>query len=177
MRIALLILLAAVVAGCGATASLITPARPVSARASAAGRHAVVLTRRGALGTFLVDGRGRTLYRFLKDTGRQSRCAGTCAQFWPPLTTREKPEAAGGAKRSLLSTIRRRDGSRQVLYAGHPLYRYAPDSSPGQTLGQGLVAFGARWYVVAPSGRTITSPAPASTATPSPDPGGYGYGY
>jgi predicted lipoprotein with Yx(FWY)xxD motif len=164
MRKALLILpLIVVLAGCGASAG-----QNASAPAGAAAKHAVVKTRTGDLGTYLVDARGRTLYLFEKDTGRRSRCSGACAQNWPPLITREKPEAQGGAKASLLSTRRRANGSRQVLYNGHPLYRYTGDTAAGETNGQGVSAFGARWYVLSPAGRAIrgsaaTAPAPGYT--------------
>src|SRR3954447_24203211 len=124
--------------------------------AAAASKRAVVKTRPTALGTVLVDGHGRTLYRFLKDKGRRSRCSGACAQNWPPQTTSGRPHAAGRAKASRLSTSRRAGGARQVDYAGHPLYRFSLDSGPGTTSGQGIEAFGGRWYVVAPSGRAIT---------------------
>jgi predicted lipoprotein with Yx(FWY)xxD motif len=124
--------------------------------AAAASKRAVVKTRPTTLGTVLVDGQGRTLYRFLKDKGRRSRCSGACAQNWPPQTTSGRPHAAGRAKASLLSTARRAGGARQVDYAGHPLYRFSLDSGPGKTAGQGIEAFGGRWYVVAPSGRAIT---------------------
>jgi predicted lipoprotein with Yx(FWY)xxD motif len=122
------------------------------------GKHAVVKTRTTSLGRILVDGRGRTLYLFRKDTGRRSHCSGACAAEWPPLTTRERPEAEGAARQSKLSTSRRAGGARQVLYNGHPLYRYAFDSAPGDTFGQGLSAFGARWFVLGTSGRAMTSP-------------------
>ena len=142
MRIGLVLLLAAVVAALPASAS----AKP-----------ATVDTRTGPLGTYLVDGKGRTLYLFEKDTGRHSRCSGACAQVWPPLISRGKPVAEGRAKTSLLSTSRRGNGSRQVTYGGHPLYRFAPDTAAGQTKGQGVNGFGALWWVVARSGRAITS--------------------
>jgi predicted lipoprotein with Yx(FWY)xxD motif len=171
MRTALIILpatLAIGIAGCGASYSAGTPASaPASA---AAGKHAVVKTRHGKLGTFLVDGRGHTLYLFRKDTTATSRCAGACAANWPPLTTRERPEAEGAAKASMLSTSRRPGGARQVVYNGHPLYRYAPDTAAGQTRGQGVSAFGARWYVVSTAGAAITA-APTGSSTPAP----YGY--
>jgi predicted lipoprotein with Yx(FWY)xxD motif len=174
MRIAPTILpatLAIAVAGCGGYSA----GTPASAPASAAvTKHAVVKTRHGRLGTYLVDGRGRTLYLFQKDTSPRSRCSAVCAQAWPPLTTREKPEAEGGAKATLLSTSKRADGSRQVVYRGHPVYRYEPDTAAGQTRGQGVNAFGALWYVMAPSGRAITAAAaatPPSSSTPAP----YGY--
>jgi predicted lipoprotein with Yx(FWY)xxD motif len=44
-----------------------------------------------------------------------------------------------------------------VTYNGHPLYRFIQDSKPGQANGQGSQAFGAGWYVVAPSGNEIVS--------------------
>jgi predicted lipoprotein with Yx(FWY)xxD motif len=147
-----LILLAAALALAGGLYA-VAHARP----AAAASKHAVVKTRSTSLGTILVDGQGRTLYRFLKDKGRRSQCFGACASNWPPLITSGRPHASGRAKASRLSTIRRTGGARQVDYAGHPLYRFALDSGPGKTSGQGLEAFGGRWYVVAASGRVITS--------------------
>jgi predicted lipoprotein with Yx(FWY)xxD motif len=128
-------------------------ATTASAHSSAAGK--VVKTRHGKLGTFLVDGRGRTLYLFEKDTTRKSRCSGACAAAWPPLITSGKPRAKGHAKASLLGTSKRKNGTRQVTYNGHPLYRFIQDTSPGQTNGEGSKAFGAGWYVVAPSGKKI----------------------
>jgi predicted lipoprotein with Yx(FWY)xxD motif len=124
---------------------------------SAAAKHAVVKTRSTSIGTILVDSKGRTLYLFRKDKGRRSHCSGSCASAWPPLITRQKPRARGAAKQSKLSTSRRANGAKQVLYNGHPLYRYAFDSAAGDTFGQGSTAFGARWFVVAPSGKAVTS--------------------
>jgi predicted lipoprotein with Yx(FWY)xxD motif len=118
-------------------------------------RRATVGTRRTRLGTFLVDGRGRTLYLFEKDRGHKSRCYGRCAQAWPPLTSAGRPRAKGRAKASELSTVARRGGGRQVAYDGHPLYLFVGDAKAGQTKGQGSHAFGAGWYVVAPSGEEI----------------------
>ena len=50
---------------------------------------------------------------------------------------------------------KRSDGSREVTYAGHPLYYYAGDSAPGQTNGQGSDSFGSPWWVVSPAGKAI----------------------
>ena len=114
-----------------------------------------VKTRQGPAGTFLVDGGGRTLYLFMKDKTRKSRCTGACAQFWPPLIARGGVKAGKGAKASKLSTSRRANGKRQVVYAGHPLYRYSGDGGPGDTTGEGLNTFGGRWWLVSPAGRKI----------------------
>jgi predicted lipoprotein with Yx(FWY)xxD motif len=176
MRVALVtvpaaLALSAVVAGCGGS-DMAAATRLASAPAHAArSKHATISTRKAKLGTFLVDGRGRTLYLFRKDKTRHSTCTGTCAEAWPPVTTREKPEAEGAVKASRLSTSRRPHGSKQVVYNGHPLYRYAFDSKAGQTKGQGVDGFGARWWVVAPSGKAITAKSSAPASPPSP----YGY--
>jgi predicted lipoprotein with Yx(FWY)xxD motif len=159
MRAALVVLPATLLAaGLAAAGSSAAPARPAAAhpRAVAAASRAVVKTRHGALGTFLVDRHGRTLYLFRKDRHGRSRCSGACAQVWPPLITHGRPKARGGAKASKLGTTRRRNGARQVTYAGHPLYRYELDSAPGDTTGQGLDLFGATWWVVSREGHRIT---------------------
>jgi predicted lipoprotein with Yx(FWY)xxD motif len=116
---------------------------------------ATVSTARTGLGQILVDGRGRSLYLFEKDTRSRSGCSGTCVVYWPPLLTKGASAAVGGAKRSLLGSIRRGDGTRQVTYAGHPLYLFSGDAKRGQTNGEGLKDFGAAWYAVAPSGKKI----------------------
>ena len=85
-----------------------------------------------------MTGSGRTLYLFEKDKRGHSACSGTCTTYWPPLITHGKPIAGRGAKSSLLGTIRRANGSRQVTYAGHALYRYVRDTKAGQTNGEGL---------------------------------------
>jgi predicted lipoprotein with Yx(FWY)xxD motif len=85
-----------------------------------------------------------------------STCSGECAQDWPPETTSGAPHAAGSAKAALLGTTKRSDGTTQVTYAGHPLYRFEGDTKAGQANGQGSSAFGAPWLVVAPGGAAIS---------------------
>src|SRR3954468_18779331 len=123
---------------------------------STSGATSAVSTKTSSLGTFLVDANGRALYLWDADHGSKSTCTGACAQAWPPLTTSATPKASGAVKASLLGTTRRTDGSREVTYAGHPLYYFAGDTQPGQTTGQGSDGFGADWFVVAPNGNAIT---------------------
>ena len=118
-------------------------------------RAATVSSAKTNLGKIIVNGRGRTLYLFEKDRRGQSACSGACAVYWPPLITHGKPKAKGAAKQSLLGTIKRADGSRQVTYAGHPLYRFVQDTKAGQTKGQDTHFFGGGWYVVSPSGKKV----------------------
>jgi predicted lipoprotein with Yx(FWY)xxD motif len=124
--------------------------------ANAAG-SANIQARHAKVGTYVVDGRGFSLYLFEKDKGKKSSCYGTCARVWTPLTVKGKPAAGKGLKRALLSTTVRTGGAKQVTYGGHPLYYYDDDHKAGQTEGQDVKEFGAKWYVVAPSGKKIDS--------------------
>jgi predicted lipoprotein with Yx(FWY)xxD motif len=105
---------------------------------------------------------------FEKDQPNQSACSGACVAAWPVDQTSGTPKVGSGAKASLLGTIRRGDGTTQVTYNHHPLYYYSADSQPGQQNGQGVNAFGATWFVVAPAGAAVSGGATATTA------GGYG---
>ena len=125
------------------------------AGATPAARSATVTTARTGLGRVVADGSGRTLYLFEKDTATRSACSGTCAVYWPPLLAGGGAVVVKGVQRSLLGTIRRPDGTRQVSYAGHPLYRFSGDTGRGQTNGEGLHDFGAGWYALTPSGKKI----------------------
>jgi predicted lipoprotein with Yx(FWY)xxD motif len=116
---------------------------------------ATVKTRTVKLGKIVVNAGGRTLYLFEKDKHGKSACYGPCAKTWPPLLTSGKPVAGPGVKAKLLGVTMRKNGTHQVTYGGHPLYRYTNDEKAGQTEGEGSKLFGADWYVVAPSGKKI----------------------
>jgi predicted lipoprotein with Yx(FWY)xxD motif len=145
------------VAGCGGGYSNNVKAGP-SATTTSAAKHAhsaVVGVRATKLGKILVDAQGRTLYLFERDNGAKSTCFGACANAWPPLTTTGTPRAGAGATASLIATISRSNGAREVTYKNQPLYRYAGDHGPGDTNGQGVNAFGAGWDVLSPTGTKI----------------------
>lgn len=142
---------------CGGSSD--TPGPPKTA----SGHQATVgLESAGSLGKVLVDSRGRTLYLFGKDAGGRSSCVGACAAAWPPVRVQGMPLAGTGLSRAKLTTTARSDGARQVLYNGHPLYRYTGDAKPGDTNGQRLTAFGAAWYAVSGAGQVISRPASKS---------------
>ena len=127
-----------------------------AAPASGASSVATVAASSTMLGMILVDGSGRTLYLFAKDQPNQSACAGACVAAWPVDQTSGTPKAGSGVKASMLGTIKRGDGSTQVTYNQHPLYYYSGDSGAGQQNGQGIDAFGAKWFVVTPAGGAAT---------------------
>ena len=116
----------------------------------------VSLRKAGKLGRIVVDANGRTLYLFEKDKTTKSTCYGACAGAWPPALVKGKPTAGGGALAGKLGTTKRRDGTRQITYGGHPMYRFTPDNNkPGSTKGQKVDAFGAEWYVVGRNGNKV----------------------
>jgi predicted lipoprotein with Yx(FWY)xxD motif len=111
-----------------------------------------------SLGSILADGQGNTVYLFEKDTGKASQCYNACASAWPPLTTTNAaPIVGGGVDQAKLGTSARTDGTTQLTYAGHPLYRFTGDSKPGDTNGQGSQAFGAGWDALTARGQKIES--------------------
>jgi predicted lipoprotein with Yx(FWY)xxD motif len=165
---------AVVVAACssGASSSAAAPAAPAASPAggssSSAGASSsggtVITTAKSSGGTVLASSSGRAVYLWAKDTGDMSNCNGACAGAWPPVTTTGTATASGGAQASDIGTITRSDGTKQVTYDGHPLYYFSGDSGPGTASGQGSDAFGAKWWLVAPTGSDITAGVTSFTA-------------
>jgi predicted lipoprotein with Yx(FWY)xxD motif len=127
------------------------------------------------LGDILVDSQGRTLYLFLADHGTTSECSGECANDWPPVEVSGSPTAGNGAEASMLGTTVRSDGKTQVTYNGHPVYRFEGDKQAGDTKGEGLVAFGAGWYALSPSGDQVSGTGSSSGSGSSSSGSGSAY--
>jgi predicted lipoprotein with Yx(FWY)xxD motif len=157
-----------------AAAALFAGMTGVATAGQTAGHDVAVSVASTSLGRVLVDGHGRTLYAFGRDTSRKSACAGACAASWPPLIASGKVLARGGARAALLGTIKRADGRRQVTYQHRPLYAFVGDRSKGQTNGEGLDSFGAEWYAIAPAGSKVERTDDSGGAVSQPS-GGYGY--
>jgi predicted lipoprotein with Yx(FWY)xxD motif len=136
---------------------------PSSAPASAPGSGTALKTATINGVSVLTNAQGFTLYSFAPDTATTSKCAGACAQIWPPVTG---SAAAGQGVTGTLGAITRSDGSKQATYDGHPLYTYAADAAPGQAKGNGLNVNGGVWHEITASGQA----APAGTSG-----GGFGY--
>jgi predicted lipoprotein with Yx(FWY)xxD motif len=95
--------------------------------------------------TVLTNAKGFTLYSFAPDTPASSKCYGSCAVYWPPVTG---TTAAGQGLPGKVTTITRTDGSHQLTYNGHPLYTYIGDTAPGQARGNNLNLNGGLWHEV-----------------------------
>lgn len=118
-----------------------------------------------ALGRYLSDTEGMTLYLFLNDTvENESTCEDQCAEAWPPFTAEEPLTLPRGLQDDELTSFERTDGTTQVAYNGIPLYYWASDTQPGDTTGQGV---GDVWFVVSPS-MTFADMATAATPAASP---------
>jgi predicted lipoprotein with Yx(FWY)xxD motif len=128
----------------GSPASVTTP---TTAPAAVMGAAMVNASQTAALGSFLVDGKGMTLYRFTKDEMNKSNCTGGCLTSWPPLLSDGAPSAGKGVDAGKLGTIPTADGKKQVTYDGSPLYYFANDKNPGDTTRQNV---GSVWFVVTP---------------------------
>src|SRR5229473_1519213 len=113
------------VAGCGSSS-------PSTSESPSPAAATIAVATNSKLGQILVDGKGITVYLFVKDTGQSSTCYTSCAQVWPPVLTSGPPQA--------------------VTYAGHPLYYFVSDKQPGDATGQGVDNFGGLWWVLTPSG-------------------------
>jgi predicted lipoprotein with Yx(FWY)xxD motif len=122
----------------------------------------------GALDPVVVNGSGLTLYRFDDDTASPSKstCDGECAKKWPPVTVAPGSRVFfTGLNRTDLGVVQRADGDLQVTVGGWPVYRFAQDQKPGDTLGQGV---GGTWFGVTPDGRRAGGGADDSATVPAP---------
>jgi predicted lipoprotein with Yx(FWY)xxD motif len=114
-----------------------------------------LVVKSSSYGRILFDSRGYVLYAFTRDPKGRSACYGACAKAWPVYFAKGALKAGNGVKRLLLGTTKRRDGRRQVTYAGRPLYYYVGDRKPGQILCQNVAEFGGTWLIVRPSGKLL----------------------
>jgi predicted lipoprotein with Yx(FWY)xxD motif len=134
------------------------------------------------LGNVLVDSEGMTVYDFTVDKGTKSECYGGCEMAWPPVTTTGKPTAGEGAMASALGTTKRKDGTLQVTYEGHPLYTFTADKAPGEANGSEVEG---TWFALDEKGAAVKGQATGGAAEAESEPaaegseessgGGYGY--
>ena len=106
----------------------------------------------GDLDPVVVNGAGLTLYRFDTDTASPSKsnCSDACAVTWPPLTVQQGGKIfIDGIRKKDVGVVKRDDGTLQVTIKGWPVYRFAKDTQPGDTKGQGV---GGVWFGLRPDG-------------------------
>lgn len=123
--------------------------------ASGAGSGSKLATKDvSGLGKVVVDGNGRTVYVFDKDTSGKSNCEGDCLAKWPVVPAGEGTPQLDGVDASLVGTVTRSDGSKQLSIGGLPIYLFAQDTKAGEAKGQ---AVGGVWWVVGADGKKVTT--------------------
>ena len=137
LAVAALVLFGLAVAGAS------SPAPEATGTGTATGTSLRTTTIGGT--TVLTNAKGFTLYSFAPDTPAASKCYGSCAAYWPPVTG---AATASPGLPGRVGTIKRTDGSQQLTYNGHPLYTYVGDSAPGQARGNNLNLNGGLWHEV-----------------------------
>jgi predicted lipoprotein with Yx(FWY)xxD motif len=130
---------------------------------------AVNVMQNETLGSYLTDVDGNTLYMFINEetvsedpermtAGVRSNavsCTEGCLEAWPPLTG-TAVLAGEGVDPELLYTAEF-DGTMMVVYNGWPLYYFAKDEKPGDTVGQGKGKAPTIWYILNPDGSINTT--------------------
>lgn len=130
-----------IIALCGVIFLAATGAGPLSAD-----HHALAVSMKDGLGSYLTDAHGKTLYWFKMDRAGQSACSDGCIEKWP-IYYREKVSPPLDVNPGDFGTITRTDGKKQTTFRGYPLYYFFKDSGPGDTLGHGVKNV---WFVVNP---------------------------
>jgi predicted lipoprotein with Yx(FWY)xxD motif len=167
MRVKLLgatIVVATLLAGCGSSKSATSTAGGSATTPTAAANATVRIGKANAIGDVLVDAQGRTLYTFDPENTGKIVCTGDCTMLWPPVTVTGQPVA--GNQVTGLATVSRPEGTTQVTFNGHPLYRFASDKAPGEAKGDGYG--GGIWHAARAPAATGGTPTTASS-------GGYRY--
>ncbi|MDI6103218.1 hypothetical protein QLQ12_31880 [Actinoplanes sp. NEAU-A12] len=119
------------------------------------------------MGTTVQDEDGFVLYRFDEDedSPAKSNCNGDCAKVWPPALTGNGEPKLDGVDESLVGTVTRADGTKQLTLKGWPLYRYIGDKKAGQWKGQNV---GGKWFVIQPNGTKNLTCLPAVSKPVAP---------
>jgi len=101
-----------------------------------------------ALGEYLTDSNGFTLYTYKKDGIQKSNCNADCLTNWPAFLSygEIKLETYTDTLTKQVNITERVDGKTQLSFGPSPLYYYKGDLKAGDTNGQGMD--GGNWSVV-----------------------------
>lgn len=109
-----------------------------------------------------------SLYVLSVEKGASLKCTGSCLTTWPPLlvpSSASSVSMAPGVKGAIGFVTR--GAMKQVTFNTYPVYTYSGDSSPNQSCGENVPAFGGRWTLASASATT-------AAATPVPPVGSGG---
>jgi predicted lipoprotein with Yx(FWY)xxD motif len=109
------------------------------------------------VGEVVSDDDGFILYRYDKDTAQppKSNCVETeCVLLWSPVLAASGNVNVKGIDKSLIGTVERGKGLKQVTLGGWPLYRYTDDEEVGSATGNGVDGL---WFAIKPDGQKAKS--------------------
>jgi predicted lipoprotein with Yx(FWY)xxD motif len=117
----------------------------------------------------VVNSRSHAVYDLTGDSKNHPECtkAKGCFQFWPPVTVSSAKQLSKAPGINGKLGIWHRNGFLQVTLAGHPLYRFAPDSQKNAATGEGIHSFGGTWHVLRPAASGSGSSTTTMTGTTS----------
>lgn len=110
------------------------------------------------LGEIVVDGDGRTVYRFMNDEAWPepvSACTGACLEKWPVVAPVDINDTKDIQKKNYMTFTRPDNEVGQQTINCWPIYTFAGDEAAGETNGQGV---GGTWYAVRPNGDPVGAP-------------------
>jgi predicted lipoprotein with Yx(FWY)xxD motif len=128
---------AAVLAACGGAGGGYE-ATAGSREGAQTGGGAVSVKSIGNAGPVLVDSSGQALYASNREGNGMILCTEACTSFWEPLAASGGTPTASSSLSGKLGVIQRPDGTRQVTYAGKPLYSFTQEEA-GEVTGDGFV--------------------------------------
>lgn len=133
-------------------------APPPSQQAGGSGSNPLlVVASEGAPAPYVANSAGTAVYAVAGDTDG-GKCTGECIQAWPPMLVEDAmPSDSPGLDASMVGVVQRADGSTQVTYNGHPLYRYGADTGVGRTAGHGVSDKWGHWSLLSPQGEPIAA--------------------
>ena len=113
-------------------------------------------------GLYVIDMSGRPVYALVRTditgpTGNSVAvdCTGACAQDFLPVIGRPRVGTNSAINPTILGTVRRGDGTRQVTLNGLPLWRYKGDQVSTHTRGHGMMIPGGSARLVWPDGKVV----------------------
>jgi predicted lipoprotein with Yx(FWY)xxD motif len=117
------------------------------------------------VGFYMTNASGWTLY--LRKTDNQSAgsssCTGGCITAWPAFYAQQPLTLpVGFGDQGDWKLVPRADGIKQLAYYGWPLYYYAKDTKPGDTLGNGV---GNVWFVCCSLSAVTSTTSTTATGT------------
>ncbi len=100
-----------------------------------------------ALGDYITDPKGMTLYTFADDKKLESVCYGECLEKWPMFEFNNKhiTEFKDSISKKV-NVVKRTDNWRQYAWGDKPLYYYIGDKTPGDVRGNGMD--NGKWSIV-----------------------------